>query len=112
MNEPKLAIEEQQKLIEEQREHIEKMKNEVAAIDKKMGQLAAQKKALLQRNQTEERKARTRRLISIGAEVEAYCGKITDLEAFKAYLAKYNNAITATQLSADRQISGSENTSQ
>ena len=43
------------------------------------------------------RKARTKRLIRIGAEVEAYCGEITDLDAFKDYLQQYSAAIRGTQ---------------
>jgi hypothetical protein len=55
------------------------------------------KKAILQREKQAERKARTKRLIQIGAEVEAVCGEITDLEAFKDYLSKYSYAIKKTQ---------------
>jgi hypothetical protein len=36
-------------------------------------------------------------LIRIGAEVEAYCGEITDLDAFKDYLQQYSAAIRGTQ---------------
>ena len=58
----------------------------IAELDKKIEQIKAQKKAILQREKQAERKARTKRLIQIGAEVEAVCGEITDLEAFKDYL--------------------------
>lgn len=57
-------------------------------------------KILMQRGEIEKeaaRKARTKRLIRIGAEVEAYCGEITDLDAFKDYLQQYSAAIRGTQ---------------
>lgn len=57
----------------------------VADLDKKIKQMQAQKRAILQREKEAARKARTKRLIRIGAEVEAYCGEITDLDAFKDY---------------------------
>ena len=69
----------------------------IAELDKKIEQNKAQKKAILQREKQAERKARTKRLIQIGAEVEAVCGEITDLEAFKDYLSKYSYAIKKTQ---------------
>lgn len=69
----------------------------VAELDEKIEQIKAQKKAILQREKQKERKARTKRLIQIGAEVEFFCGEITDLDAFKNYLAKYANAIKKTQ---------------
>lgn len=69
----------------------------IAELDKKIEQIKAQKKAILQREKQAERKARTKRLIQIGAEVEAICGEITDLEAFKEYLSKYSYAIKKTQ---------------
>lgn len=69
----------------------------IAELDKKIEQIKAQKKAILQREKQAERKARTKRLIQIGAEVEAFCGEITDLEAFKKYLEQYSYAIARTQ---------------
>lgn len=69
----------------------------VADLDKKIKQMQAQKRAILQREKEAARKARTKRLIRIGAEVEAVCGEITDLEAFKDYLSKYSYAIKKTQ---------------
>lgn len=69
----------------------------IAELDKKIEQIKAQKKAILQREKQAERKARNKRLIQIGAEVEAVCGEITDLEAFKDYLSKYSYAIKKTQ---------------
>ena len=69
----------------------------IAELDKKIEQIKAQKKAILQREKQAERKARTKRLIQIGAEVEAICGEITDLEAWKRYLTQYKVAIQRTQ---------------
>ena len=70
----------------------------IAELDKKIEQIKAQKKAILQREKQAERKARTKRLIQIGAEVEHYAGcEITDLEAFKKYLEQYAYAIARTQ---------------
>lgn len=70
----------------------------IAELDKKIKQIKAQKKAIIQREKQAERKARTKRLIQIGAEVESICGEITDLEAFKDYLCRYGYAIRKTQL--------------
>ncbi len=69
----------------------------IAELDKKIEQIKAQKKALLQREKQAERKMRTKRLIRIGAEVEAFCGEIKDIEAFRDYLSKYSYAIKKTQ---------------
>ena len=69
----------------------------VADLDKKIKQMQAQKRAILQREKEAARKARTKRLIRIGAEVEAYCGEITDIDAFKDYLQQYSAAIRGTQ---------------
>ena len=52
---------------------------------------------VLKGQSTCQSEARTKRLIQIGAEVEAVCGEITDLEAFKDYLSKYSYAIKKTQ---------------
>ena len=40
----------------------------IAELDKKIEQIKAQKKAILQREKQAERKARTKRLIQIGAD--------------------------------------------
>ncbi len=69
----------------------------LAELEEKEKKIKAQKRALQGRVSAEKRKARTKRLISIGAEVEAYCGEITDLESFKKYLEQYKGAIKATQ---------------
>jgi hypothetical protein len=70
----------------------------IKELDMKLEQIKAQKKQLANRAKAEERKARTKRLISIGAEVEHFAGcEIQDLDAFKEYLAKYAYAIANTQ---------------
>ena len=73
----------------------------VADIDKKIKLMQAQKRAILQREKEAARKSRTKRLIRIGAEVEAYCGEITDMDAFKDYLHQYATVIRNTQVKND-----------
>ena len=46
----------------------------IAELDKKIEQIKAQKKAILQREKQAERKARTKRLIEIGGAVESVLG--------------------------------------
>lgn len=48
---------------------------QLEALSKKQEQMKAQEKALKKRLSEENRKARTRRLIKIGAEVESVYGK-------------------------------------
>lgn len=70
----------------------------IAELDNKINQIKAQKKALQNKIKAEERKARTKRLIQIGAEVEHYAGcEISDMESFKKYLEQYAYAIARTQ---------------
>lgn len=69
----------------------------IAELDKKMLQIKAQKRQLQARAKADERKKRTHRLIQIGAEVEKYCGEITDLESFSKYVSQYSAAISNTQ---------------
>lgn len=69
----------------------------IAAINDKLEKLKEQKRKLESRVKAAERKERTKRLIQIGAEVEAYAGTITDLEALKEYLKQYGYAIRNTQ---------------
>lgn len=67
-------------------------------IDLKIEQMKARKRQIQNKVKAEERKARTKRLISIGAEVEHFAGcEIQDLDAFKEYLSKYAYAIAKTQ---------------
>lgn len=69
----------------------------LADLAQKIEQLQARKSALEKKVKADERKRRTKRLIEIGAIVEAYTGEITDLNALKIYLEKYGYAIAATQ---------------
>lgn len=63
----------------------------------KIEQLQARKSALEKKVKADERKRRTKRLIEIGAIVEAYAGEITELNALKTYLEKYGDNIRKTQ---------------
>ena len=80
----------------------------LAELDKKLDNIKAQKRALLARANAEERKKRTHRLIQIGAEVEKYCGQISNLEAFAHYVEKYAGAIKRTQAESEQNIADSE----
>lgn len=67
-------------------------------IDERIEQMKARKRKIQNRAKAEERKARTKRLIAIGTEVEHFAGcEIQDLDAFKEYLKKYAYAIANTQ---------------
>lgn len=52
----------------------------IAELDKKIEQIKAQKKAILQREKQAERKARTKRLIEIGGAVESVLGQPIEKE--------------------------------
>lgn len=69
----------------------------LADIAQKIEQLQARKSALEKKVKADERKRRTKRLIEIGAIVEAYAGEITDLNELKTYLEKYGANIAKTQ---------------
>lgn len=69
----------------------------LADLAQKIEQLQARKSALEKKVKADERKRRTKRLIEIGAIVEAYAGEITDLNALKTYLEKYGANIAKTQ---------------
>ena len=73
----------------------------LAELDRKMDNIKAQKRALQARANKEERAKRNHRLIQIGAEVEKYCGTITDLEAWAKYVSQYAGAIKQTQKGSD-----------
>jgi predicted Zn-dependent protease len=47
----------------------------IAELDKRIEQIKAQKKAILAREKQAERKARTKRLIEVGATVESVLGR-------------------------------------
>ena len=68
---------------------ILKMSNErIESIEKKIEQLKAQKQAIVQREKEKERKARTRRLIQIGALFEKYIG-IDTVEGTEEWLKEH-----------------------
>jgi septal ring factor EnvC (AmiA/AmiB activator) len=69
----------------------------LADLAQKIEQLQARKTALEKKVKADERKRRTKRLIEIGAIVEAYAGEITDLNELKTYLEKYGANIAKTQ---------------
>lgn len=69
----------------------------LAELTQKIEQLQARKSALEKKVKADERKRRTKRLIEIGATVEAYVGEITDIIALKQYLGKYGSNIAKTQ---------------
>jgi|Go1ome_4_1110791.scaffolds.fasta_scaffold05729_1 uncharacterized protein YlxW (UPF0749 family) len=69
----------------------------LADLTQKIEQLQAQKSALEKKVKADERKRRTKRLIEIGATVEAYVGEITDIIALKQYLGKYGSNIAKMQ---------------
>lgn len=73
----------------------------LAELDRKIDNIKAQKRALQARANKEERAKRNHRLIQIGAEVEKYCGTITDLEAWAKYVSQYAGAIKQTQKGSD-----------
>lgn len=76
-------------------------KERIAELDKKIEQIKAQKKAILQRDKQAERKARIKRLIQLGAIIEANCGEITKLEEFKKCIIENATIIKNTQTEND-----------
>ena len=69
----------------------------LAYLTQKIEQLQVRKMELAKKVKADERKRRTKRLIEIGAIVEAYAGEITDLNKLKTYLEKYGDNIRKTQ---------------
>lgn len=65
---------------------------QIENIDEKIEQLKAKKRAIQNRDRAKERKARTKRLIELGAFLESRCGEL-DLEKFALYLDKYQDYI-------------------
>ena len=58
-------------------------------LEKKMEQLKAQRKAIIAREKAAERKARTKRLIEIGAEVEAALSYSLDTKEMRLALGEF-----------------------
>lgn len=69
----------------------------LANLTQQIENLKERKKKLESTIKDNARKERTKHLIEIGATVEAYAGKITDLNALKQYLEKYGANIAKTQ---------------
>lgn len=72
-------------------------REKLADLTQKIEQLQARKAELAKKVKANERKRRTKRLIEIGATVEAYVGEINDIIALKQYLGKYGSNIAKTQ---------------
>lgn len=71
----------------------EEIKNtKLEQLDQRIKQLENQKKAILKREKEKERKARTRRLIQMGAIAEQYFSEFETPEQFESYL-KYNEKL-------------------
>ena len=84
----------------------------IALLQEKQAQLKEQERKLTAQKKEKEKKARNHRLICIGAEVERFCGEITDMQAWANYVSQYANAIKNTQrqtVSASVSDAGSEN---
>ncbi len=80
----------------------------LSKIDEQIAKLKAQKQAILQREQKEERKKRTRRLIQVGAIFEKYL-EIESLESAEAWAQTLtNNAEFYERLKAQAQKKLSE----
>ena len=69
-------------------------------VEKKIGQLQNQQKILLNRKRTEERRARTHRLIERGAILEAVFPSVADMEGeeVKAFLIALSRLPGATEV--------------
>lgn len=76
----------------------------ITEIDERIAQLKNQKRNLQNKVKSEERKARTRRLIQIGEEVEDSCGEITDIEAFGLFIEEHFSEIKKTQITESKNI--------
>ncbi len=78
------------------------LEERIEDLQKRQAKLKAQEKSLKARHAQQKRKARTRRLIQIGAEVEKHAGEITDLDAWRRYVQQYARAIARTQPKSDK----------
>lgn len=70
---------------------IRSTEERIAELDKKMEQIKAQKKAILQREKEIQRKARTRRLIEVGGAVESVLGHPIEKEDIPNLIAFWNS---------------------
>ena len=74
---------------------------QLEALSKRQEQMKAQEKALKKRLSEENRKARTRRLIKIGAEVESVYGKAIEedkLPRLRKFLQEYRGSFLTKAL--------------
>jgi len=79
-------------------------------VEKKIGQLQNQQKILLNRKRTEERRARTHRLIGRGAILEAVFPAVVDMEGeeVKAFLIALSRLPGARELAEKMPETGDE----
>ena len=79
-------------------------------VEKKIGQLQNQQKILLNRKRTEERRARTHRLIGRGAILEAVFPAVVDMEGeeVKAFLIALSRLPGARELAEKTPKNGDE----
>ena len=76
------------------RADIEKLEMQKKELAKK---IAAVKRQVARKENEEQRKARTHRLIEVGALVEKYAGKVSNFERFEEYLKQYGGYIRKNQ---------------
>lgn len=76
------------------RADIEKLEMQKKELAKK---IAAVKRQVARKENEEQRKARTHRLLVVGALVEKYAGEISSIEMFEEYLKKYGGYIRKNQ---------------
>ena len=76
------------------RADIEKLESQKKELTKK---IAAVKRQVARKENEEQRKARTHRLLVVGALVEKYAGEISSIEMFEEYLKKYGGYIRKNQ---------------
>lgn len=76
------------------RADIEKLEMQKKELAKK---IAAVKRQVARKENEERRKARTHRLLVVGALVEKYAGEISSIEMFEEYLKKYGGYIRKNQ---------------
>lgn len=76
------------------RADIEKLEMQKKELAKK---IAAVKRQVARKENEEQRKARTHRLLVVGALVEKYAGEISSIERFEEYLKQYGGYIRKNQ---------------
>ena len=76
------------------RADIEKLEMQKKELVKK---IAALKRQVARKENEEQRKARTHRLLVVGALVEKYAGEISSIERFEEYLKQYGGYIRKNQ---------------